>query len=110
MSVDVGHDRRVVRLQCVIQFLLDLVCNGIELVDEVQAVVEVQIPALLTPWARFERLHVCCATSSLLEVQEFWVTFMNLDEVSVLIHQLDDGLVLFFVLHVECLYGNLGKT
>ena len=35
---------------------------------------------------------------------------MHLDEVSMLVHQLDDSLILLLVLHVERLDWNLGET
>ena len=107
LGVDKGHDWRIVWLKRIVELLLDLLSDRIELIDELQAVIEVEIADVLTPRTWLERLIASAATSTLLEVQELWVALVNLDEVGVFVHELDDCLVFFLVLHVEGFDGNL---
>ena len=89
---------------------MDVLLNGVELVDETKTVIEVKIAAFLTPGARFECLGCLTATSTLLEVDKLRVTFMNLNEIGVFVHELDNRLVLLFVLHVKRLDGDFGQA
>ena len=92
------------RFQRVIKFLLHLLSDGVKLVDEVHAIIEIKVASFLAPRARLERAHALTATASLQIVQKLWIALVNLDEIGLLIHYPNNFFVLLLVLHVERLY------
>ena len=72
--------------------------------------VEVEVGGGVGPWAHFEVPHRVAIGAALLEVEKLGVALMNLDKVRVLVHQMQDCLILLFGSHVKCLNGDLGQT
>ena len=110
MYVNIGHDGRIVRFEGVVELLLDLGHDRRKLIDEAQTVVEVKVSGGVGPRAHFEVTHRVTVRATLLEVEELRVALMNLNEISMLVHQMQDCLIFLFGSHVQCLNGDLGQA
>jgi len=100
VSFNVCHQDGVIWFKCIIKFLANLVNYARKLVDESQTVVEVHISCWLRPGCSFEITCLFSVCATLLEVKELWVAIVNLNEVGMLIHQMQYGLVFFFCCQV----------